>query len=216
MLCSGEEVSSFDFVLVSCDMTTHLEQHGGSTAVDHAAMLSRQSGWIFMLVFAFAMWVDAQPWPAEITGCSDGFFRASPTEPCTRCAAVDSATKVTCTTTDDSRAVECQRAYLLTLDGRCIFDNYKKVIAYTLLSVFLVILCGGLCCVCCSERLESIRQNRVKQARVLASITVKGDTDVPVATAAHQFLAPVQKTRKTMSDAEDKDYLARWKGSSAP
>jgi hypothetical protein len=86
-----------------------------------------------LLVFAAA--AVGQPWPADVTGCREGFYLASPAaaEGCTACPEVPQAIAVTCTGPDDSIATACQDTYHLKDDGSCAFDEAQEIAARILL-----------------------------------------------------------------------------------
>ena len=87
-----------------------------------------------LLVFAAA--AEGQPWPADVTGCREGFYLASPAaaEGCTACPEVPQAIAVTCTGPDDSIATACQDTYHLKDDGSCAFDEAQEIAARILLA----------------------------------------------------------------------------------
>jgi hypothetical protein len=176
-------------------------------------------GRVTLLWVAAARVVGAQQWPAEVSGCRDGFYQPSPADRlgCVRCTPLPHAQTVTCTSADDSQLVECQATYRRTPEGSCVFDTIRPVISHALLVVFLSMLFGGLCWSWCDAQRREARRIRRGQTRVLAAIARPLQTrtaNQAVAEASNKFLAPVRELRASHHAAHDEETLSRWRDAS--
>jgi hypothetical protein len=173
-----------------------------------------------LLVFAAA--AVGQPWPADVTGCREGFYLASPAaaEGCTACPEVPQAIAVTCTGPDDSIATACQDTYHLKDDGSCAFDEAQEIAARILLGVFVAALVGGMCFCSCDVWRREYHRTRIEQARVLEKMTrgsggPTAQTDDVVRLAAQKLIAPVREIRQATNAVDNPAQLKRWR-SAAP